>query len=95
MASRNVDAVDLLLDMPWASTASIVSAMRAMHDPFVFERVCERLATRRAHELETKERVGGLTALGFAAKKKREGVGAASWTPAPTPTRRITRAPPR
>ena len=69
VASRNVDAVDLLLDMPWASTASIVSAMRAMHDPFVFERVCERLATRRAHELETKERVGGLTALGFAAKK--------------------------
>jgi hypothetical protein len=69
VAARNVAAVDLLLDMPWASTASVVSAMRAMHDPFVFERVCERLATRRAHELETKERVGGLTALGFAAKK--------------------------
>ena len=69
VASAQRRAVDLLLDMPWASTASIVSAMRAMHDPFVFERVCERLATRRAHELETKERVGGLTALGFAAKK--------------------------
>lgn len=69
VAGKNVAAIDLLFDMPWAGTDIIISSMRAMHDPAVFERVCEMLVTRRSHELETKERVGGLTAVGWAAKK--------------------------
>ena len=70
VAGKNLHAIDLLFDMPWASTDIIISSMRMMHDPVVFERVCEMLIRRRAgNELETKERVGGLTAVGWAAKK--------------------------
>ena len=69
VASGNVPAIDLLFDMPWASTDIIISSMRMMHDAVVFERVCEMLVERKSDELETKERVGGLTAVGWAAKK--------------------------
>ena len=69
VAGGNVPAIDLLFDMPWASTDIIISSMRMMHDAVVFERVCEMLVERKSDELETKERVGGLTAVGWAAKK--------------------------
>ena len=35
----------------------------------MFQRVCDLVATYRPGELETRERVGGLTALAWAAKK--------------------------
>ena len=65
----NLEAMDMLAKMPWASTAIVVSSMRVVRDPVVFQRVCDLVATHRPGELETRERVGGLTALAWAAKK--------------------------
>jgi hypothetical protein len=39
VAAQNTEALDMLARMPWASTAIIVSSMRMMHEPRVFQHV--------------------------------------------------------
>lgn len=49
----------MLARMPWADARIIVSSMRMMHEPRVFQRVVELLVSLRPAELETREGVGG------------------------------------
>ena len=82
MASENLEALDMLAAMPWADASIAVSSMRMMREPSVFRHVVDILAdpsrgfandrggdARTDAALETRERVGGLTALAWAAKK--------------------------
>ena len=67
--NKNLVALKLIERMPFASTEMIISSMRMMHDPLVFEYVVGLLVKNRTNELETVEHVGGVTAAGWAAKK--------------------------
>lgn len=49
----------MLARMPWADARIMVSSMRMMHEPRVFQRVVELLVSLRPAELETREGVGG------------------------------------
>jgi hypothetical protein len=82
VASENLEALDMLAAMPWADASIAVSSMRMMREPSVFRHVVDILAdpsrgfandrggdARTDAALETRERVGGLTALAWAAKK--------------------------
>lgn len=69
LEANNVEAIKMCFEMPWADAGMIVSSMRAINEPRTFQAVVLLLAERRKGELETKEHVGGLTALAWAAKR--------------------------
>ena len=69
VAAQNTEALEMLARMPWSDTAIIISSMRMMHEPRVFQSVVELIVAQRPDEIETRESVGGLTALAWAAKK--------------------------
>ena len=69
LEANNVEAIKMCFEMPWADAGMIVSSMRAINEPRTFQAVVLLLAERRKGELETREHVGGLTALAWAAKR--------------------------